>query len=234
MKVEIWSDVMCPFCYIGKRKFENALNRLAGKEKVEIEWKSFELNPGMRTQPGKSVHQYLAEIKGWTPAYAKKMNDHVTGIAADVGLTYHLDKAIIANSFDAHRLSHLAKKYGLQDKIEEALFAAYFTEVKNTADHKVLLDLAVKAGLDESEVKQMLEGDDYHEEVQADEAEAHRLGIHSVPYFVFNRRYAVSGAQAPEIFTQALNTSYREWEKERANISLLADDAASCGVDGIC
>src|SRR6218665_2873452 len=159
MKVEIWSDVMCPFCYIGKRKFENALAQFEHKENVEIVWKSFQLNPSMKTVPGKSINQYLAEIKGWSVEQAKTMNDRVTGIAKAVGLHYDFDKAVVANSFDAHRLIQFAKTKGKGDAAEEALFKAYFTEGKNTADHAVLLDLAKSIGLAEAETKQVLDSD---------------------------------------------------------------------------
>ncbi len=109
MKVEIWSDVMCPFCYIGKRKFEAALEQFPQKDKIKIEWKSFQLNPDMKTEPGKSINDYLAEVKGWQPSYAEEMNNHVTQIAAAVGLEYNMDKAVVANSFDAHRFVQYAK-----------------------------------------------------------------------------------------------------------------------------
>src|SRR6478609_8966005 len=111
MKVEIWSDVMCPFCYIGKRKFEQALQQFDNKDKVEVTWKSFQLDPEMTTQPDKNTHQYLAERKGWTLDYAKQVSQQVTGMAKDVGLNYNFDKSVVANSFNAHRVSHLAKKY---------------------------------------------------------------------------------------------------------------------------
>src|ERR1700744_3335374 len=118
MKIEIWSDVMCPFCYIGKRRFEDALQQFAHKNEVEVEWKSFQLNPDMKTDPSLNINQYLADIKGWNLDYARQMNDHVTEMAAQVGLEYDFDKAVVANSFNAHRLSHLAKKHGLGDAAE--------------------------------------------------------------------------------------------------------------------
>ena len=124
IKVEIWSDVMCPFCYIGKRKFENALSQFAHKDEVEIEWKSFQLDPTIVTDASKTVHQFLAERKGISPEQARQMNDRVTNMAKEVGLTYHFDKAIVANSFDAHRFSHLAKQHGVQNESEEVLFAS--------------------------------------------------------------------------------------------------------------
>jgi predicted DsbA family dithiol-disulfide isomerase len=205
MKIEIWSDVMCPFCYIGKRRFEAALEQFAHKKEVEITWKSFQLDPDMKTIPGKSINEYLAERKGWPIDYAKQMNERVTDMAKEVGLNYDFDKAVVANSFDAHRLTHLAKKHLVQDKVEEALFSAYFTEGKNIADHQVLIDLGAKAGLDKEEVEKMLESDLYSEGVKKDVGEAHQFGIRAVPNFVIDRKYTVSGAQPTEVFLETLN-----------------------------
>lgn len=205
MKVEIWSDVMCPFCYIGKRRFELALQQFPGKDDITIEWKSFQLDPDSITQPGKSVNEYLAERKGWTVDYARQMNDHVTQMAREVGLHYDFDKAVVANSFDAHRLSHFAKKHGLQDAMEERLFKAYFTEGRNTADHETLVQLAVDVGLKNDDVRHMLAGNDFADDVNKDAYEAHQVGARGVPFFVFNNKYVVSGAQPTEVFVQALN-----------------------------
>lgn len=205
MKVEIWSDVMCPFCYIGKRRFEEALDQFPGKEQMEIEWKSFQLNPGLKTDPSKSINEFLAEHKGISVAQAKQMNDRVTEMAKDAGLQYDFDKAIAANSFDAHRLSHFAKQHGKQDAMEELLFKAYFTEGKNTADHTTLVQLAVEAGLNGEKTKAMLEGNEFSDAVNADIYEAQQVGAHGVPFFVFDNKYAVSGAQPSRVFLQALN-----------------------------
>jgi predicted DsbA family dithiol-disulfide isomerase len=204
MKVEIWSDVMCPFCYIGKRKFEKALAAFEGKENVQIEWKSFQLNPNLKTEPGKNISQYLAEIKGIPLEQAKEMNARVTEMAKEVGLNYNFDKAIVANSFDAHRLVQLAKRKELGDQMEEALFKAYFIDGKNTADHATLLSLAVEAGLEETETKAILESGIFADEVEADIEMAAQIGVRGVPFFVFDRKYAVSGAQPSEVFLQTL------------------------------
>lgn len=136
--VQIWSDVMRPFCYIGKRKFEIALGHFQQKDEVAIEWKSFQLDPAIKTNPGQSVNQYLAERKGWSLEYAQQVNNRVTEMAHDIGLQYDFNRAVVANSFDAHRLSHFAKKYNQQNRVEELLFKAYFTDGKNTADHGTL------------------------------------------------------------------------------------------------
>lgn len=204
MKVEIWSDVMCPFCYIGKRKFEKALSEFEGKEKVEIEWKSFQLNPAMKTDPGKNINQYLSEIKGWSLEQAKEMNARVTAMAKEVGLNYDFDKAIVANSFDAHRLIQFAKRKERGDQMEEALFKAYFIEGKNTADHATLIALAEEAGLDAAETKAILDSGIFADEVEADIELAGQIGVRGVPFFVFDRKYAVSGAQAPEVFLETM------------------------------
>ncbi|NUN68182.1 MAG: DsbA family oxidoreductase [Bacteroidetes bacterium] len=205
MKVEIWSDVMCPFCYIGKRHFEAALQEFPGRGSVTVEWKSFQLNPGMVTDPSRNINQYLAEIKGISLEQAQAMNARVTEMAKDAGLTYDFDKAIVANSFDAHRLSHFAKRFGTQDEVEERLFRAYFTEGKNTADHDTLVQLAADAGLDADAVRTMLAGKDFAEDVERDIYEAQQVGARGVPFFVFDEKYAVSGAQPVRLFVQVLN-----------------------------
>ncbi|MFZ4620650.1 MAG: DsbA family oxidoreductase [Bacteroidota bacterium] len=214
MKVEIWSDVMCPFCYIGKRKFELALEQFPGKDQVQVEWKSFQLSPDMKTDPSKSINEYLAEHKGISVAQAKQMNDRVTAMAAEVGLQYDLSKAVVANSFDAHRLSHFAKKQGRQDAMEERLFKAYFTEGKNTADHETLTALAVEAGLDADQVRTMLSGTEFSEDVNRDIYEANQVGARGVPFFVFNNRYAVSGAQPVQLFSDVLQKVQNELNKD--------------------
>jgi len=205
MKVEIWSDVMCPFCYIGKRNFELALKEFPQKEQVEIEWKSFQLNPAMVTDPSKNINEFLAEHKGISVAQAKQMNDRVTEMAREVGLHYDFDKAIVANSFDAHRLSHFAKKHGVQNAVEELLFKAYFTEGKNTADHEILIAIAVEAGLNSEEARTMLASNQFADDVNNDIYEAQQVGARGVPFFVFDYKYAVSGAQPSELFLQVLN-----------------------------
>ncbi len=232
MKVEIWSDVMCPFCYIGKRKFENALEKFSHKDEVEIVWKSFQLDPTIVTDPNTSIHEYLAERKGWTLQHAKEMNDYVTNLAKEVGLTYNFDKAVIANSFDAHRFSHFAKKHGLQDQAEERLFSAYFTEGKNTADHATLIQLGSEIGLDKAEVKKMLESNEFADEVNKDIYEARQVGARGVPFFVLSGKYAVSGAQDSAVFAKSLEKAYEDWKKEKSSSALETNSGAVCTPDG--
>jgi len=210
MKVEIWSDVMCPFCYIGKRRFEEALAQFSNADQVEITWKSFQLNPDLVTDPSVSIHQYLADIKGWQLDYAKQLNQQVSDMAQAVGLQYDFDRAVVANSFDAHRLVQLAKKYDLGDAAEEALFKAYFTEGKNIADHETLTTIGASVGLDADEISQVLNTNAYADAVKHDIEEAQELGIRGVPFFVMNEKYAVSGAQPTEVFLQTLEKAFED------------------------
>ena len=232
MKVEIWSDVMCPFCYIGKRRFESALQELPFKDEIEIEWKSFQLNPDLQYEPGRKIHEYLAERKGFSLEKAKEMNNYVTEMAAVEGLTYDFEKAVVANSFDAHRFSHLAAKQGKGDAAEESLFKAYFTEGKNISDRDTLIQLGIDIGLDSTAVQQALESDAYTEEVNQDIAEAEAIGVRGVPFFVIDRKYAVSGAQAKDAFVQALERSFTEWKKENINFTTI--EGQVCSTDGDC
>jgi predicted DsbA family dithiol-disulfide isomerase len=229
MKVEIWSDVMCPFCYIGKRKFEGALKQFEHADHVEIIWKSFQLDPEMKTDSSKNTHQYLADRKGWTYEYAKEVSAHVTGLAKEVGLDYHFDKSVVANSFNAHRVSHLAKQYNLGDAMEEALFKAYFTEGKNIDDAETLIQLGTSIGLKAEEVEEVLVRNLYAEAVKKDIEEAQQVGVRGVPFFVIDRKLAVSGAQPGEVFLSALNKAWSE-QKE----AIATTDGASCSVDGEC
>lgn len=210
MKVEIWSDVMCPFCYIGKRRFESALKQFSEKEKVQVEWKSYQLNPDLVTESNKNLNEYLSETKGWTIDYVRKLNERIIAMAQQEGLTYNFNHVIVANSFDAHRLSHLAKKYNLQNELEEKLFSAYFTEGKNTGDKETLAQLGVEVGLDADEAKEILNGKNFTDEVRQDIYEAQQLGISGVPFFLFNNKYAISGAQETKTFIQALDIIGKE------------------------
>jgi len=225
---------MCPWCYIGKRKFEKALEHFPQKDRIEVEWKSFQLNPDMETDPDRNIIEYLVEAKGITTDHATQMLDHVTNIAAEVGLEYHMDKTVLANSFDSHRFIQFAKKNKKGDAAEEQLFHAYFTEGKNTADHNTLIDLGVKIGLDADEVKSVLGSAQFAEDVRKDVYEAQQVGARGVPFFVLDRKYAVSGAQQTETFLGALQKSFQEWEKENPAPIQTYAEGDSCTTDGVC
>jgi len=234
MKVEIWSDVMCPFCYIGKRRFEQALQHFGHQDEIEVEWKSFQLNPNMVTNPAISIDQYLADIKGFSIDHARQLNAHVTQMAAEEGLTYNFDHSVVANSFNAHRYSHFAKLHGKGIEAEEQLFKAYFTDGKNIDDPDTLVELGSAIGLNPDEVRQTIESDDFADDVKQDIAEAQHLGIQGVPFFVMNNKYGVSGAQAVPVFEQTLQKAYAEWQHENSKPQLEIIEGESCGPDGDC
>ncbi|WP_192822225.1 DsbA family oxidoreductase [Rufibacter sp. LB8] len=232
MNVEIWSDVVCPFCYIGKRRFEKALEAFPGKDKVTVTWKSYQLDPDMQPKPGgQSVHAYLAQRKGVSEAEGKQMNDYMANMAKEVGLDYDFDKAIINNTLNAHRLIHFAKEHGQQDAMKERLFAAYYTQGQDIGDLETLAKLGEEVGLDGAAIKQMLASDDFKEAVQQDIYEAQQVGVRGVPFYVFNRKYAVSGAQPTEVFQDVLN---KVWEEEKPLIMTEGTAGGSCSVDGVC
>ena len=220
MKVEIWSDIMCPFCYIGKRRFENALKEFPHKNEIEIEWKSFQLNPSLKTKHEKNINEYLWETKGWTEEQAEQANDYVTKMAKEVGLNFDFNKVVVANTLDAHRLIQLAKANDIGNEMAERLFRAYFTEGKNIADHATLILLGDEVGLPGDEIKKMLSGDEYTDKVEKDGYEAYQIGVRGVPYFVFSDQYAVSGAQRSETFLDALNKAWHEWENNTSGLKI--------------
>ena len=170
MKVNIWSDVRCPFCYIGKKKFEMALDRFDDKDKVEVIWRSFQLDPNLETKTGINAVDHIAAIKGISQEQAEEMHNHVTRVAKEVGLEFNFEKAVVANSFNAHRLIQLAKTRGLGNEAEEQLFKAHFTDGKNIDDNEMLIQAGVAIGLDEKEIRAMLASDAFTKEVSEDES----------------------------------------------------------------
>jgi predicted DsbA family dithiol-disulfide isomerase len=211
VRVEIWSDVICPFCYIGKRKFEHALAQLPQCDRVEVTWKSFQLQPDVQTDPSKNAVQHLAERKGWTLEFARQTAADVSNRAQEVGLTFDYDKTVVANTFDAHRLAHYAATQRKGDALVERLFRAYFTDGRNIGDHAVLAELAVDIGLPAADVQGALSSGRFADDVRRDIGQAMQFGINAVPFFVFNHKYAVSGAQDSAIFLQALQRSLAEF-----------------------
>ena len=235
MKVEIWSDVMCPFCYIGKRRFEKALANFEHKDDIEVVWKSFQLDPTTVTNPELSVTEELARKKGWTIDYAREMSAYVTNMAEGEGLHYDFDKAIVANSFNAHRVLQFAKTQGKGDQLKEALLYAYFTDGKNTDDDATLLGLAIKAGLEKSEVEKVLaDKNSFADAVNQDVMEAQQLRISGVPFFVLDRKYGISGAQELSAFEQNIAKAHSEWKATQQDTQLQTIEGAVCRPDGSC
>lgn len=246
MQVEIWSDVMCPFCYIGKRRFEEALRHFPHAEQIAVTWKSFQLDPTIpistsiadstsnTAQNLGTYAEYLAHRKGMSISHVRQMFANVAAMGAEAGVTLNFDTAIIANSFPAHRLLHLAHADGRQNTLKEVLLKAHFTEGADIGNLNTLISLGESIGLNTNDIQTMFAGKDYEEDVQNDIHEAQHLGIQGVPFFVFNRRYAVSGAQSSQVFAEVLQQSFDEWSQEEAAQHLQITDGEVCTPDGIC
>ncbi|MEZ4804339.1 MAG: DsbA family oxidoreductase [Bacteroidia bacterium] len=210
MKVEIWSDVVCPFCYIGKRRFEEALNAFEHKNQVEVEWKSFQLNSGLIPRDGQSLNQYLSEAKGISLDEAEKMNQYVCDMAKEVGLDYNLDNAVVANTFNAHKLLQYAKSIHLGDQMKEALMKAYFIDAKDLNSTNTLIEIADSIGLNTIESRKAIESNTFESKVEEDAYDAQQIGVRGVPFFVFDRKYGISGAQPLEVFERTLKQCFDE------------------------
>lgn len=236
LQVEIWSDIMCPFCYIGKRHFEEALNKFTDRENIEIVWKSFQLDPEIPAVISKpqNVYEYLANRKGMSYDQSVSMHQNVTAMAQKAGLEYNFDKTVIANSFNAHKVIQLAKTKGLGDTIEERFFKAYFTEGKNLADSTTLAELGSDIGLDKEEILHALKDDRYAYLVNQDITEARQIGVTGVPFFVFNRKYAVSGAQPADAFLKTIEKAYAEWRLDNPRPKLDISNGPACTPEGSC
>ena len=210
MKVEIWADVVCPWCYIGKRRFEQALAQFPQRDDVQVIHRSFQLDPTASARQTEPTPQRLASKYGTSVEQAKAMMVRVERTAVGDGLEYHLADTLSGNTLDAHRVLHLAKEKNLQDAVLERFFHAYFTEGQSVFDHASLTRLAAEAGLEPDEVRRALEQGTYAEAVRADSEEAAALGVQGVPFFVIDRRYGVSGAQPSEVLVQALERAWAE------------------------
>jgi protein disulfide-isomerase len=235
MKVEVWSDIMCPFCYIGKRHYEAALAKFPHANQVEIVWRSYQLDPTLPKPASKlNAYEYLAQRKGMSYEQSVAMHKNVIAMAKEAGLNYDYDKAVVANSFDAHRLIQLAKLNNLGDAAEERLFKAYFTEGKDMSDIPTLILLGKEIGLDEKLVTDVLNSNQYTDTVNKDIQEAEQIGVQGVPFFVFNRKYAVSGAQPDSVFLETLNKSFDEWLKANPQTKLEVSEGKVCTPDKGC
>ena len=227
MDVEIWSDIACPWCYVGKRRFEAALARFEHRDAVRVTWRSFELDPAAPAERQGERAAHLADKYGITVERARELERQMTATAAAEGLDFHLDTARGGATFDGHRLIHLARDHGREDAMKERLLRAYFSEGELIADHDTLVRLGVEVGLEADEIRQMLSSHRYAEEVRGDERTATAFGITAVPTFVIDRTLGASGAHPPEALLELLRRGWAEPPPE----PVLAD-GESCGVDG--
>lgn len=234
MKVEIWSDVVCPFCYIGKRNFEAALKQFNKREDIDVSWKSFQLDPTAPENSTETVFEYLATRKGISVEESMQMHNQVASTAANTGLTYDFENAVVANTLKAHCLLQLAKENGFGGKVKEELLKAYFTEGKNIGLDESLIAIGQIAGLKLEDIKTAVSSDDYRRLVNADIQEAQNLGVSGVPFFVVNRKYGISGAQPIESMLATIEKAYVEWKDNNHKESLDINQGESCGTDGNC
>ncbi|MEU9450852.1 DsbA family oxidoreductase [Streptomyces sp. NPDC048277] len=210
LRVDVWSDVVCPWCYIGKRRLEAALDRFGHADEVEVHWHSFQLDPAHPRGERRPVFETLAQKTGAPPAQVRAMTRQVTELAAAEGLRYDLERAVAVNTIDAHRLGHLAEAHGLGARMHERLLRAHLGEGEVVDDPDTLVRLGTEVGVPEDEIRRMLAGDAYADAVEADIREARRYGVTGVPFFVLDRTYGLSGAQPADTFLSALRTAHAD------------------------
>lgn len=232
MRIEIWSDVVCPWCYVGKRRLETALAGFEHAGEVEVVYRSFELDPSAPRHGHELSTPVIARKYGRSEAEMRQMQQQLIDLAAEEGLAFKLFETVHTNTIDAHRVLHLALDTGgarLQRELKEALLAAYFVDARNVGDHDVLTEVAVAAGLDEARVREVLAGTDYLDAVEADIAQARAYGATGVPFFVVDQKYGVSGAQPAGVFSQVLEQA---WTASHPVLQTVGGDAEACGPDG--
>jgi len=234
MKVEIWSDVACPFCYLGKVRLEKALSGFEYAKYVDIEWKSFLLNPGLKTDTELKIETYLSKSKGIPLEQIKQMNAYITESGKNAGIEINTDKIIVANTFKAHVMLQHAKKFNLQNQLKARLLKAYFSEGKNVDDITVLTQLVSEIGLPVDDINVILSTPEYAQQIETDIYESRQIGVKGVPFFVFNNKYAISGAQETSVFLQTLQKSFSEWQTQN-NIKIIeVIEGENCTIEGVC
>lgn len=236
MKIEIWSDIVCPFCYIGKSYYEQALAQFPHRDSVQTVYKSFELNPNEASSNNERTLETLAKKFGVSIEQAEGMTAQIAEQAKQAGLIFNFEKMLSINTFDAHRLIQFAQSKGNATALVETIFKAYFTDNIDVSDHSALISIAIENGLVEDEVRAVLSADTFTKEVRADESEAQQLGISGVPFFVVNRKYAISGAQPVNVFIETLNKAWSE-QQDNGFVQVASNDAdsgASCDPDSGC
>ncbi len=234
MKIQIWSDFVCPFCYIGERRLQNAIETLPYKERIEVDFRSFELDPNHPGYSGSSIHEVLSQKYGMSLDQAKGQNDQIGLLAKDLGLDYDADAMKYTNTLNAHRLLKFAKEKGKEKEVLENLFSAYFAEGKDLGDTDTLIEIMENSGFDKEESRKVIDDSSaYLDQVRMDEAMARQYSINSVPFFLIDNKYSISGAQPAETFVQALNKAWQEQE-EKTNTEDLSTDKGSTCEDGNC
>jgi len=232
MHIEVWSDFVCPFCYIGKRRLEEALADFPEADEVEVSFKSFELDPNAPVDTDKNMYELLSAKYGKSVEEMKQMAENMRQQAAEMGLDFQFDTIVPTNTFDAHRLFQRAREQGFGEQVSEQLFHAHFEKSKHIGDREKLTDIALKAGMSQEDVEAAFSEDQYADSVRKEEQEAQQIGVQGVPFFVINRKYAISGAQPKEIFLNGLRKAIDEEKKAPAFESIGDEGNEVCTDDG--
>ena len=233
MIVDIWSDTRCPFCFIGKRNFEKALQEFSQNDKIEVNWHSFQLDPNMKTDLTKNHYEYLSEVKGFPMAQIMQMHENLIQSGKNAGIDFNFDDVKVSNSFKSQMLVQLAKEKGKATEMEELLFEAYFKSGKDIDDVEVLSEIGNKIGFSNEEIQNAVNFEQLSDLVNNDISEASNLGIRGVPFFVFNQKYAISGAQPTHLFSEVLEKSWSEFSESNSELKII-EEGDSCDVDGNC
>ena len=233
MKVDIWSDTRCPFCFIGKRNFEKALQAFSQHDKVEVNWHSFQLDPNMKTDLTKNHYEYLSEVKGFPMSQIMQMHENLIQSGKNAGIDFNFDEVKVSNSFKSQMLVQLAKEKGKANEMEELLFEAYFKSGKDIDDVEVLSEIGEKLGFSKEEIQDAVQSPELAKLVKNDIFAANSLGIKGVPFFVFNEKYGVSGAQPTDLFSEVLKKSWSEFSESDSKLKII-EEGDSCDVDGNC
>lgn len=233
MKVDIWSDTRCPFCFIGKRNFEKALQAFSQNDKVEVNWHSFQLDPNMKTDLTKNHYEYLSEIKGFPMPQIMQMHENLIQSGKNAGIDFNFDQVKVSNSFKSQMLVQLAKEKGKANEMEELLFEAYFKQGKDIDDVAVLCSIGKEIGLTNEEVENAVHSPEIAKLVKNDIFAANSLGIKGVPFFIFNEKYGVSGAQPTDLFSEVLEKSWPEFSENGDQLNIITE-GDSCETDGSC
>lgn len=237
MKIDIWSDIACPYCYIGKRKLELALDQFPDRNNIELVWHSYELDPSLTAEDSvRPYYSYMTKRLGLSEEQARKSNAKISQLAAEVGLTYNFDTIVVANTSKALRMVKLAALNNLATEMEEAAFKAYFTDGKNIYDNNVLTELGIGIGLDKAAITELLNSDKFAEEVKSDiEYSDDELNLEYIPFYIFNNKHVVQGSLPVKNYLEILQKAYSEWKKEGVSTSRNESiSGQSCSIDGHC
>lgn len=233
MQVDIFSDIRCPFCYVGKKKFEKALESFENRDDIQVVWHSFQLDPSLKTDTEIDPFEFFSKAKGISVREAEMMHSHARNAGKEVGIDFNFENQKVANSYKGHLLIQLAKKENLASQIEEALFQAQFVQAKNIDSEEDLVEIGTSIGLNEEKIREALKSEETAYGVKSDEMLSRQIGVRAVPFFVFNDKYGVSGAQQPATFLEVLEKSYSEFKEGDKGLQILSA-GESCTTDGKC